>query len=98
MVGHWRGVRAEGVRSDVVDSTNAYAARLQMDVKGDAITLTTAKEVRADHYTVVQEDKARTVIMTDLDGESEPQTFTFPDAKTMKWSVSPGASIVFQKE
>ena len=98
LAGHWRGLRAEGVRADVADSANAYAAHLQMDVKGDVITLLTAKDSRADHYTVVQEDKARTVIVTDLDGEADPQTFTFTDAKTMKWAVASGSVIVFVKE
>lgn len=97
LAGHWRGLRSEGVRSDVADATNTYAARLQLDVKGDMITFVVGKDSRADHYTVVQEDKARTVITTDLDGESDPQTFTF-DGKTMKWAVSPGSSIVFAHE
>jgi hypothetical protein len=98
LAGHWRGVRSEGVRSDVADATNAYASKLQLDVKGDVITMVTAKDSRADHYTVVTEDKTHTVIATDLDGESDPQTFTFVDAKTMKWAVSPGSVIVFVKE
>jgi hypothetical protein len=98
LAGHWRGLRAEGVRSDVVDTTNAYAAHMRFDVKGDVITVTTAKDTRTDHYSVVTEDKAHTVITTDQDGESDPQTFTFTDPKTMKWAVSPGASIVFTRE
>jgi len=56
LAGHWRGIRAEGVRSDVVDSTNAYATRMRVDVKGDTITLTSGRDVRVDHYRVLHED------------------------------------------
>jgi hypothetical protein len=98
LAGHWRGVRSEGVRADVVDSTNAYAARMRLDVKGDTITVTTSKDTRTDHYTVLQEDKTKTVIATDLDGEGDPQTFLVQDATTLKWSISPGTTVVFTKE
>jgi hypothetical protein len=98
LVGHWRGVRAEGVSPDVADSTNAYATHMRFDVNGDVITVTTPKDTRTDHYAVVQEDKTKTVIATKLDGDGDPQTFTFPDAKTMKWAVAPGVSVVFTKE
>lgn len=97
--GHWRGIRSEGVKGDALEAANAYAAHMRFDVKGDVLTLTTAKETRTDHYTVVSEDKTKTVIATDQDGPSDPQTFTFSDAKTMKWSVGPsGSSVVFTKE
>jgi hypothetical protein len=98
LAGHWRGIRAEGVRSDVVDATNAYATRMRVDVKGDTITLTSGKDVRVDHYSVLHEDATKTVIVTESDGEADPQTFTIVDAKTMKWSVTPGAVVVFSKE
>lgn len=98
LAGHWRGVQSEGVDSTALDTANAYATHMRLDVKGDVLTVTTPKDTRTDHYTVVQEDKAKTVIASELDGKDDPQTFTFPDAKTMKWAVSPGASLVFVKE
>jgi hypothetical protein len=98
LLGHWRGVRAEGVRSDGLDGANAYAARMRLDVKGDQITMTNGKDNRTDHYTVLLEDKAKTVLVTDADGEKDPQTFTLVDPKTMKWAVAPGQTIVFVKE
>jgi hypothetical protein len=98
LVGHWRGVRAEGVRSDGIDGANAFAARMRVDVKGDQITLTSGKDTRTDHYSVLHEDKVKTVIVTDTDGAGDPQTFTLVDPKTMKWAVSPGSTIVFVKE
>lgn len=98
LAGHWRGVRPEGVDSQVIDATTAFATHMRIDVKGDVITVTTAKDTRTDHYKVVQEDKAKTVIVTDLDGENSPQTLAFSDAKTMRWVVSSGVSVVFVKE
>ncbi len=98
LAGHWRGVRAEGVRGDAVDGANAYAAHMRVEVKGDSITLVTASGTRTDHYGVLEESAARTVITTDLDGAQAPQTFTFLDATTMKWTVSPGATVVFTRE
>jgi pyridoxine 5'-phosphate synthase PdxJ len=99
LTGHWRGLRAEGVSSDLLDATNSYANHMRLDVSGNAITVTTSKETRTDHYTVVSEDKTRTVITTDLDGASDPQTFTFSDPTTMRWAVAPGgAMVVFVKE
>jgi hypothetical protein len=98
LAGHWRGMRAEGVPANVTDPTNIYAAHMRFDVKGDVITVTTAKDTRTDHYKVISEDKTTTVINTDTDGALNPQTFTFPDATTMKWAVTPSSSVVFTKE
>jgi hypothetical protein len=98
LAGHWRGVRSEGVRADVLEATNAYAAHMRVDVKGDVITVTTAKDTRTDRYTVVSEEKTKTVIATEQDGPNDPQTFAFTDATTMKWFVTPGAAVVFTKE
>ena len=36
--------------------------------------------------------------MTGLDGDNPPQTLTFSDAKTMRWVVSSGVSVVFFRE
>jgi ectoine hydroxylase-related dioxygenase (phytanoyl-CoA dioxygenase family) len=98
LAGHWKGVRAEGTKPDVADTQNAYAAHMRVDVDGNTITVGTAKGPLGDHYTVVSEDKTTTVIATSKDGPDDPQTFTFPDAKTMKWQVAPGSVIVFSKE
>ncbi len=98
LAGHWRGVRPEGVDSRVIDSTTAFATHMRIDVKDDLITVTTPKDTRTDHYKVVQEDKTKTVIVTGLDGDNSPQTLTFSDAKTMRWVVSSGVSVVFVKE
>ncbi len=71
---------------------------MRIDVNGDVLTVTTPKDTKTDHYAVVQEDKTKTVIATDTDGASDPQTFAFTDPKTMKWAVAPTTFVVFAKE
>jgi hypothetical protein len=98
LAGHWRGVRAEGVPPAVDDAANGFAGKMQLDFSGNDITVTTASGKDSAHYKVVSEDKSTTVIATDKDGTSEPQTFTFVDDKTMRWQVIPGKAVVFNKE
>jgi len=98
LAGHWRGVRAEGVPPSEDDAANGFAGKMQLDVSGDVITVTTAAGKETGHYKVVSEDKGTTVIATDKDGPSEPQTFTFVDEKTLRWQVVPGKAVVFNKE
>lgn len=96
--GRWQGVRAEGVSGEAAAPANSFAAGTDLDVKGDTITVTTPKEKQSGRYKVVKEDKTTLTITTDKDGPDEPQTFTFVDAKTMKWAVVDGKSIVFRKQ
>jgi hypothetical protein len=56
------------------------------------------QDKQAGRYKVVKEDKTTLVITTDKDGPAEPQTFTFMDDKTLKWTVVDGESIVFAKQ
>jgi len=98
LAGHWRGVHAEGVPAGADDSANAFAGKMQLDVTGDLITVTTPTGKDSGHYTLVKEDKSTTVITTDKDGPKEPQTFAFVDDKTMRWMVVPGKAVVFNKE
>jgi hypothetical protein len=96
--GRWHGVRAEGVFGEAQTAANAFAAATDLDVRGDSITVSTPKEKQSGRYRVVREDKTSLVLTTDKDGPDEPQTFTFVDAKTMKWSVLDGKAIVFVKQ
>jgi hypothetical protein len=96
--GKWHGQRSEGVATAAAAQANTFATAMQLEVKGDAITVTTSASSQSGHYKVVKEDKTTVVITTDKDGPSEPQTFTFVDDKTVKWAVLAGQSIVFAKE
>ena len=98
LAGNWRGVRSEGVTADGLASANAFAGRMRLEVKGSSITVIADKDSHTDHYKKLTEDKAKTVIQTDLEGENDPQTFVFADATNMKWMVTPSQAIVFVKE
>jgi hypothetical protein len=69
-----------------------------MDVKGDAITVTTPKDKQSGRYRVVKQDKTMLIITTDKDGADDPQTFTFVDDRTVRWAVLDGKTIVFAKQ
>ena len=96
--GKWHGVRAEGVSAETVVAANAFATATEIDVKGDAITVTTPKDKQSGRYKVVKQDKSTLVITTDKDGTDDPQTFTFVDDKTLRWAVLDGKSILFAKQ
>ncbi|MGD0677025.1 MAG: hypothetical protein ABSC94_16540 [Polyangiaceae bacterium] len=96
--GTWRGVRSEGVAADVAPIANAFAVGMEIDVRGDSMTLVTAGQRQTGRYRVVREESGAVVVVTDLDGPSVPQTFAFADEDTMKWAVLPGKAIVFSRE
>lgn len=97
--GHWRGVRAEGIAGEAQETAaNAFASAMELDIKGDSITVSTGKDRQSGRFRVVREDKATLVLTTEKDGPDEPQTFTFVDARTMKWAVLEGKTIVFVKD
>jgi hypothetical protein len=96
--GTWKGQRAEGVTVDSQIAANAFAREMVLEVKGDSITVTTAKDKQTGKYKVVKEDKSSLVIVTDKDGDADQQTFTFVDDKTMKWAVLEGKTITFSKQ
>ncbi len=95
--GKWHGLRADGVMPAALAAANAFASGMMLEVKGDAITVTTPKDTQSGHYHVVKEDKTSVVITTDKDGPAEPQTFTFVDDKTLRWAVDGGQAILFGK-
>jgi hypothetical protein len=96
--GHWRGVRAEGVPYDAQTAANAFATGMELDIRGDSITVSSPKEKQSGRFHLVREDKNSLVLTTEKDGPDEPQTFTFVDLKTMKWSVLEGKTIVFVRQ
>jgi hypothetical protein len=97
--GHWRGVRAEGIGGEAQEAAaNAFAGAMELDIKGDSITVSTGRDRQSGRFRVVREDKATLILTTEKDGPDEPQTFTFVDAKTMKWAVLEGKTIVFVKD
>jgi hypothetical protein len=96
--GHWRGVRAEGIPAQAQPAANAFATAVELVVRGDTIAVSAPKEKQSGHYKVVKDEATTLVITTDKDGPGEPQTFTFVDPNTMKWSVLGERTIVFVKQ
>jgi hypothetical protein len=96
--GHWRGLRAEGVGSDVQQMADAFATGTELDVRGEAILVITPKGKQAGKFKVKSEDKTSITIWTDGDGPSDPQTFMFIDERTMKWNVLEGKTITFRRD
>ena len=93
--GRWKGKSAEGVSPEAQAAANAFAAETEIDVRGDEITVITAREKQTGTYKVLREDKAQVTIVTDKDGPNDAQTFTLVDDKTLKWNVLDGKTITF---
>jgi hypothetical protein len=96
--GHWRGLHAEGVSSDVQPMADTFATSTELDIRGEAILVTTPKGKQTGKFKVKSEDKTSITIWTDGDGPNDPQTFVFVDEKTMKWNVLEGKTITFRKD
>jgi hypothetical protein len=98
LAGHWRGVRSEGVPGAAGNAADAFAGKMQIDVTGDVVTVTTPDGKETGHYKVVSEDKTTTVITLDSDAGSPPETFTLVDPKTLRWAVVTGKAVIFTKD
>ncbi len=96
--GKWKGRSAEGVAPEAASAASSFVSDTEIDVHGDAITVITARDKQTGTYKVVKEDKSQVTIVTDKDGPTDAQTFTFLDDKTMRWSVVDGKTITFTRE
>jgi hypothetical protein len=97
--GKWKGTKVDGVGGDTQGAANSFAGQMELDVKGDVITVTYPKDQKqTGHYTVKRADKNTVVIAPDADGPTAEETFTLVDDNTMRWSVDPGRTITFVRE
>jgi hypothetical protein len=96
--GRWKGTRAEGVAPEAQAAANAFATSTVIEVKGDAIAVTTGQDRQSGTYKIVHEDKGSVTIVTDRDGPDDAQVFSFVDDKTMKWTVLEGKTITFARQ
>lgn len=96
--GRWRGVRAEGVVGEASTAANTFAFHTKLHFEGGEMTLLSPHQAQAGHYRVVREDATSLVLVTDADGPSAPETFTFGADGTMRWAILPGKTIVFARE
>jgi hypothetical protein len=96
--GKWKGRSADGVSPEAQSAATSFASDTEIDVRGDAITVITPRDKQSGTYKVVKEDRSQVSIVTDKDGPTDVQTFTFVDDKTMKWNVVDGKTITFTRE
>lgn len=95
--GHWQGVRAEGVDPEAQAAGDEFAASLNMDFKGDVVTVSTGTEKQSGRYAIVKEDTGSIVIaIADAAGD-ERETFTVVDDRTVKWAVGDTKRIILTK-
>jgi hypothetical protein len=85
------------VTGEAANVAAAFAGGMELDVTGDAISVTTGGQRQSGRYRVLREDPNAVVMTTDADGWNEPQTFTFVGPDTLRWSVLPGKAIVFAR-
>ena len=98
--GHWKGTSVEGVAPESMSTAVAFAGEMEIEVKGDVITVTTPQGKQSGHFTIEHEDKTSVTLTTDKDDKADHQTFVFVNAKTMKWAVDEkkGTLITFAKQ
>jgi hypothetical protein len=96
--GHWRGSKAEGVSPDAQAAANAFAVQMELDFKGETVSVRTTREKQSSKYKVVRSDKASVVIVTDADGATDEQTLSFVTDDSLKWKVLDGKAVTFLKE
>jgi hypothetical protein len=94
--GTWKGTRTDGVTTEAQSTADRWASQLQMDFKGESLTITTGAAASSSRYHVVREDKGSIVIVTDADGTEE--TLAFENETTMKWTVQPGKTVTLAKQ
>jgi hypothetical protein len=96
--GHWRGIKASGVPADQRTAANLFASTMELQFKGDQVSVHTGSDRQSGKFHVIKEDKTSVTIATDQDGPDDRETFTFVDDHTMDWSVMPGKTIQFARD
>jgi len=96
--GRWRGIKAIGVPADQLGPANLFASAMELEFKGEQVSVHTGSDKQSARYKIVKDEKTQVTLTTDQDGPDDPQVFTFVDDHTMTWAVAPGKSIQFQKE
>lgn len=94
--GKWKGTRTDGVGAEVQAQADRWAGQVQIEFKGDVMTVTTPTGAASSRYKVTHEDKGSVKIVTDADGSEE--SLAFESDSTMKWTAMPGKTITLAKE
>lgn len=98
--GSWTGVKAEGVSTEAQAAADDFAKDMKLTFKGDEVTVRSPRETSSTKFKIQSAEPTKIVVVTTKDGPTEPQTFTFKDAKdtTLRWRILPETTIVFQRD
>ena len=96
--GTWRGLSADGVSSDAQSTANQFAQTMQLEFKGDSLTVTANGTKQTSPFRVVKEDQTVVQLVPGTDTEGQAETFTLVDEQTMRWQVSGASTIIFRKQ
>ena len=96
--GTWRGLGADGVSADAQGTANQFAQTMQLEFKGDSLTVTSNGTKQTGPFRVLKEEKTLVQILPGTDGEGQPETFTMVDDQNMRWQVSGASTITFRKQ
>jgi hypothetical protein len=96
--GTWRGLGAEGVSGDSQALANQFAQTMQLEFKGDSLTVTSNGAKQSSPFRVLKEEKTVVQILPGTDTEGQPETFNMVDDQTMRWQVSGASTITFRKQ
>lgn len=86
--GRWRGVKASGVPAEQVGTANLFASTMELEFKGDVVSVHTGSEKQSGKFKVVSDDKKAVVIVTDQTG---PTTNRRSRSSTTTRSSGPSA-------
>ena len=96
--GTWRGLGADGVSSDAQGNANQFAQTMQLEFKGDSLTVTANGTKQQSPFRVLKEEKTVVQIIPGTDTEGQTETFNMVDDSTMRWQVSGASTITFRKQ
>jgi hypothetical protein len=96
--GVWRGIGTDGVPSERQDTANQFAKTMQLEFRGDSLTVIANGTKSASPFRVVKEDKTVVQIIPGTDLEGQPETFNLIDDSTMRWQVLGSSTITFRKQ
>lgn len=91
--GHWRGTYVEGPGYEQSQTARDFVKAMELDVKGDVITVTAGGERNTSRFVVDAEDKTSLTLHTEREPQ-EREVFVFQGEKVMKWNVVEGRAIV----
>jgi hypothetical protein len=96
--GVWRGIGTDGVSQDRQDTANQFAKTMQLEFRGDSLTVIANGTKSASPFRVVKEDKTVVQIVPGTDVEGQTETFNLIDDQTMRWQALGTSTITFRKQ